>query len=165
MNPGRRSIMIGVAFICVWALLIVSCGERTQSYSEYEHDLRSIMDELEEEWAATNSTREGTGNQAQLSTTQIVDKHRRTQLSLRDVANRLDELRPPPKLRADHDALVTGTRGMADAIDILIKAEQVAPTDPRRSARLARQFATDDSFESVLAAASNIDKAGIDVDL
>lgn len=165
MTPARTRVAVLSILACAWALLVVSCGDARSSTADYEQQLQSIMGELEESWGTTASAGVTDAGEARSPTVQIIDRHRRAQLSLRDAANRLDDIKPPEQVDEDHAVLIAGVRDMADAIDLLIEAEQVAASDAAKAKRLARQFATDDSFESVMAAANNIEKAGIDAGL
>jgi hypothetical protein len=60
---------------------------------------------------------------------------------------------------------VAGVRDMADAVDLLIEAQEAAETDPALAKQRARAFASDDSFKRVQAAAAELSDAGVDAGL
>lgn len=165
MTARRRRVLATIACMALWALLAVSCGGSEVTKEEYGRELRSAMADLETAWGDAGSAVEPGKDTAETSTAQTVEDLRRSQLALRDAGNRLDDVVPPAQLRDDHDALVAGVRDMADAVDLLIQAQQAAETDPERAQQLAREFATDESFGTVEAAASNIEAAGVDAGL
>ena len=158
-----------VAFVAVWALLAVSCGGEV-SREEYADELRAALSEVEGAYGDVSSSlggggAGGDGTQAGATSGQLADQLRTTQVAIRDAGNRLDEIVPPDDLADEHGDLVAGVRDMADAVDLLIEAEEVAGSDPKRAQELTREFATDDAFERVTAASSAIRDAGVDVDL
>jgi hypothetical protein len=165
MNRRRRRIALAVAFVAGWAVLAVSCGSSEVTREEYGSELRGAMGDLEEAWGDTSGAVGPSAENARASTEQTVDDLRRSQLALRDAGNRLDSITPPQDLADDHDALVAGVRDMADAVDLLVDAQLAAESDPERAKELAREFATDESFGSVEAAAARIKQAGVDAGL
>ncbi|MCB0879723.1 MAG: hypothetical protein KDC46_12195 [Thermoleophilia bacterium] len=166
MSRGRRNTALVVAFMAVWAMLATSCGSTEVTKAEYGKQLRSAMAELEDAYGDTAAaTTPAAGGDAGTATPRTVDDLRSSQLALRDAANRLDAITPPAELANDHDALVQGVRDMADAVDLLIEAQQQAESNPEQAKKLARQFASDDSFGTVEAAASRIQSAGVDAGL
>jgi hypothetical protein len=124
----------------------------------YGRQLRSTMADVEQAYG------KGVGTKSDTSA-ELLTRLQTLQLGLRDAANRLDDITPPSSLAAEHRKLVAGVRDMADAIDLRIEAERIAATDPARAKRLARKFATDDSFSRVQAAANAIEQAGVDAGL
>lgn len=166
MTWPRRRAVGAITIVAAWALLAVSCGGRsTVTKAEYGSQLRDVMGELEEAYGDAGSAVAPAAGNAAVSVEQTVQQLRTSQLSLRDAGNRLDAITPPAELADDHDALVGGVRDMADAVDLLIKAQQQAATNPKQAKRLARAFATDESFGTVEAAASRIESAGVDAGL
>ena len=154
---------VAVAFVVVWATLAVSCGGGEVSREEYAQELSSAMADVEEAYGDAGSALEP--GAADTSTADRVAQLRSTQVAIRDAGNRLDEVTPPKDLTDEHDDLVAGVRDMADAVDLLIEAQELAATDPARAKELTRRFATDDAFETVVGASTRIRDAGVDVDL
>ena len=165
MTDRRRRMLTAVGLLCAWALLAVSCGTREVTKAEYGRQLDDTMADLEEAYGDAGSAVDSSAGSTASGTVGTVDELRRSQLAIRDAGNRLDEITPPDALAEDHDALVQGVRDMADAIDLLIEAQELAEEDPARATKLAREFATDDSFTRVEAAASRIESAGVDAGL
>ena len=150
------------------SLLLVTCGgssDEPLTKSQYEQKLQSTMDDLEAAYGDAGAATSGGGGKSERSVSQIVDELRTSQVALRDAGNRLDEIIPPEDLAATHDQLVAGVRDMADAVDLLIKAQEAAEQDPAQAKQYARQFGADDSFEQVQAAAAKLADAGVDAGL
>ncbi len=164
MSSARRRSLLAVVVVALWSLLAVSCGGEVTK-AEYGRQLSETMADLEEAYGDTNFAVEPGADATNSGTLGTVDDLRRSQLAIRDAGNRLDSITPPDELADDHAALVAGVRDMADAVDLLIAAQEQAETDPDESLRLAREFATDDSFTRVEAAASRIESAGVDAGL
>ena len=165
---ARRARRAGLAalFVALWAILAVSCGSGEVSKEEYAKELTSSMSDVEAAYGdATNAVTDEGADSSARSIGELVSQLRTTQVAMRDAGNRLDEITPPADLATEHDDLVAGVRDMADAIDLLIEAQELSATDPKRASELARQFATDDAFETVVGAATKIRDAGVDVDL
>lgn len=155
-----------IAFVALWALLVASCGGTGEvTRSAYGTQLRSTMADLESAYGDAGAAVATGGARTTAAAKDPVQQLRTSQIALRDAGNRLDEIHPPKDLAADHRELVRGVRDMADAIDLLILAQQAADTDPKRASQLARRFATDPSFAKVQAAATKIEKAGVDAGL
>lgn len=152
-----------VLFVAAWAVLAVSCGGGEVTREEYAQELSSAMADVEEAYGDAGSALETEG--AEQSTAERVEQLRSTQIAIRDAGNRLDEIEPPKDLGAEHDDLVAGVRDMADAIDLLVEAQELAERDPERARELTREFATDDAFETVVGASTKIRDAGVDVEL
>lgn len=165
IGTRRRRILVAATLVGAWALLAVSCGARTVTHEEYGRDLREAMADVEEAYGDTGDAVAPAKDTAEATTGQTIDDLRTTQLALRDAGNRLDAIAAPTDLQDDHDALVAGVRDMADDIDLLVRAQQLAESDPAEAKRLAREFATSGSFGAVEAAASRIEKAGVDAGL
>jgi hypothetical protein len=148
------------------AMLLATCGGTggPATKAEYERELRSTMDDLEAAYGQAGAALEDRGA-ATRSVSAIVDDLRSAQVALRDAGNRLDEVEPPVELRSTHDELVAGVRDMADSVDKLIEAQEVAARDPKRAQQLAREFVEDDSFQRVEAAAAALSDAGVDAGL
>jgi hypothetical protein len=154
----RRAAVVLVA-VSVAALVAAGCGGSDEpTNAEYGEQLRDAMADVEAAYGATADTPSGEGGDA-------VEQLRTTQVGLRDAGNRLADVTPPADLQDEHDALVAGVRDMADAVDKLVEAQDLAERDPARARALAREFASDDSFASVEAAASAIQDAGVDAGL
>jgi hypothetical protein len=153
----------------VAALLLATCGtaaDKPLSKDAYERKLQSTMDDLEAAYGDAGAAASANQNtDSTRSVGEIVSDLRESQVALRDAANRLDEIEPPTDLADTHDQLVAGVRDMADAVDLLIQAQEVAEQDPAKAKSLARQFGQDDSFERVEAAAAGLADAGVDVGL
>lgn len=151
------------------ALLAAGCGGGDLSEEEYGEQLRSTMAELEAAYGTAGSAIDpegsGGGGGGTRSVGDVVEELRSTQVALRDAGNRLASIEPPTELGDEHDDLVAGVRDMADAVDLLIEAQEVAATNQRRAEQLAREFASDDSFDRVEAAAAALEEAGIDAGL
>lgn len=164
---ARSRGTVAVLFVAAWALLAVSCGSGgAVTKEEYATELSAAMADVEEAYGdATNAVIARNADNASTSVADLVERLRTTQISIRDAGNRLDEITPPEELSTEHDDLVRGVRDMADAVDLLIEAQELAETDPKRASELARQFATDDAFETVVGATTNIRDAGVDVAL
>lgn len=149
------------------AALLATCGgasDEPSSKAEYERELRATMDDLEAAYGEAGSAIEpGAGSTRSVG--EIVDDLRASQVALRDAGNRLDELTPPEELADTHAELVAGVRDMADAVDLLIEAQESAEQDPARARQLARRFVTDESFDRVQAAAAELSDAGVDAGL
>ncbi len=154
---------MAVLFVVVWATLAVSCGGGEVSREDYGTELSAAMADVEEAYGTAGSALEP--GAADSSTAERVEKLRTTQIAIRDAGNRLDEVTPPEDLTTEHDELVAGVRDMADAVDLLIEAQELATTDPERAKELTREFATDDAFETVVGASTKIRDAGVHVDL
>ncbi len=152
-----------VLFVALWATLAMSCGSGTVTKDEYETALASAMADVEEAYGTAGAALEP--GAVGTSTADRVDQLRATQIAIRDAGNRLDEITPPEDLVDEHEDLVAGVRDMADAIDLLAEAQELADTDPKQAKELTRQFATDDAFETVVGASAKIRDAGVDVDL
>jgi hypothetical protein len=166
MTRARHRIVIAVAIGAAAALLAGGCGgSQAVSKDEYGAELRGVMGELEEAYGDAGSAVAPGADNATASVEQTVQKLRTSQLALRDAGNRLEDIDPPEQLADDHAALVQGVRDMADAVDLLIGAQEQAERDPAEAKRLAREFATDESFGAVEAAASRIESAGVDAGL
>lgn len=166
MTRRRRRILGTVAFLVLWALLAVSCGSAEVTTEEYGAELRGAMTDLEQAYGdASEAVLARNADDASATVAETVAELRRSQLALRDAGNRLDEITPPEALAEDHESLVAGVRDMADAVDLLIEAQESAETDPKRAQQLAREFATDESFGRVEAAAASIEDAGVDAGL
>lgn len=165
MSPRRRAALLPVLLVCVWALLAASCGSEPVTRQEYARELQRAMDDLEAAYGTAGSAVAPGASQAAASTEETVQELRTSQVALRDAGNRLADIEPPAELAGEHDALVSGVRDMADAVDLLVEAQQSAEADPARARRLAREFAADESFGAVEAAASRLSAAGIDVGL
>jgi hypothetical protein len=164
----RRTAAIVV--LVVAPLLLVTCGgssDEPLTRSQYEQQLQTTMDDLEAAYGDAGAATTGGGGAkgGRRSVAQIVDELRTSQVALRDAGNRLDEITPPEDLAATHDQLVAGVRDMADAVDLLIKAQEAAEQDPAQAKQYARQFGADDSFERVQAAAAKLADAGVDAGL
>lgn len=163
----RRCRIVGATLLVAAAVLLaVSCGGTDPvTTDEYGAELRSAMGELEEAYGDAGSAVAPDADNAADSVEETVQKLRTSQLALRDAGNRIDAIEPPAQLADDHEALVAGVRDMADAVDLLIEAHQQAADNPAEARRLAREFATDESFGAVEAAASRIESAGVDAGL
>lgn len=163
----RRAAAIVVLVLA--PLVLAACGgasDEPLTKSAYEQKLQSTMDDLEAAYGeAGAATSGGGGAKGERSVAQIVAELRTSQVALRDAGNRLDEITPPADLAATHDQLVAGVRDMADAVDLLIKAQETAEQDPAKAKQYARQFGADDSFERVQAAAAKLADAGVDAGL
>jgi hypothetical protein len=159
-----RRATVSVLLVATWALLAVSCGGGGEvTREEYAEELTSAMSDVEAAYGDASSAIEpGAAGQ---STEERVANLRTTQLAIRDAGNRLDEIEPPEDLAPEHDDLVGGVQDMADAIDLLIEAQELAASDPARAKELTREFATDDAFEAVVGASTAIRDAGVDVEL
>lgn len=148
------------------AALLAGCGDDGPvSEEEYGRELRETMGQLEEAYGTAGDALSTQGSGGMRSVGDIVAELRSAQVALRDAGNRLDGIEPPAGLADEHDDLVAGVRDMADAVDLLVEAQEVAGTDQRRAERLAREFASDDSFERVEAAAAALQQAGVDAGL
>ncbi len=160
--PSRRAT-VAVAFVAIWALLAVSCGSGgAVTKDEYAKELTAAMADVEEAYGDAGSALDPETSKA--TTADRVGQLRATQIAIRDAGNRLDQVTPPADLQAEHDDLVAGVRDMADAVDLLIDAQELAETDPARAKELTRRFATDDAFETVVGASAKIRDAGVDVE-
>lgn len=149
------------------ALSLAGCGgDGAVTKAEYERELRSTMDELEEAYgSAAGAVMERNADNATKSVADVVSELRTAQIALRDAGNRLEEIEPPTEIEDTHEELVAGVRDMADAVDLLIEAQELADRDPAGARQLAREFASDDSFQRVEAAAGHIEEAGVDAGL
>lgn len=165
MSRRRRALLLPVLLVCTWGLLATSCGAEQVTADEYERELQAAMDDLEAAYGTTGSAVAPGADQAAASTEATVQELRSSQIALRDAANRLSEITPPAEFVDDHEALVAGVRDMADAVDLLVEAQQVAVREPARARELAREFASDESFGAVEAAASRLTAAGVDAGL
>jgi hypothetical protein len=159
-----RRATTAALFVAAWALLAVSCGSGgAVTKDEYAKELSSAMADVEEAYGDAGSALEpGT---ADSTTAARVAQLRSTQIAIRDAGNRLDDVTPPEDLKSEHDDLVAGVRDMADAVDLLIEAQELAERDPAKAKELTRQVATDDAFETVVGASTKIRNAGVDVSL
>lgn len=158
----RRTVTL-VAML-VAALLLATCGGGgAVTKEEYERELQSTMDELEAAYGEAGSARPGGGESR--SVEEEVTELRRAQVAIRDAGNRLDEIEPPEQLADAHTELVLGVRDMADAVDLLVQAQEQAVSDPNDAKRLMREFASDESFDRVQAAAARLSDAGVDAGL
>ncbi|MCW2923707.1 MAG: hypothetical protein JWM98_1111 [Thermoleophilia bacterium] len=142
----------------VAALLAVGCG--SVSKADYAKELRDTMGDLESSYG--DAIGEAGGGNA---TPADAAKLRTAQLALRDAASRLDEIEPPEELRDEHHDLVQGVRDMADAVTLLVRATELADTNPTKARALTAKFASDDSFRRVGDAAARLDRAGVDAGL
>jgi len=158
-----RRATFAALMVATWAVLAVSCGSGEVSREEYGQELRSAMQDVEEAYADSGAVVEGAPEEA--ATTDTGAQLRAKQIALRDAANRLDSITAPDDLASAHESLVSGVRDMADAVDLLIDAQEASTSDPAEAKRLAREFATDTSFGKVEAAASKIQQAGVDAGL
>lgn len=165
MSSRRRTRLLPVLILCAWALLATSCGSEQVTAEEYERELQSAMDELEAAYGTAGGAVSPGAAQAAASTEETVRELRSSQVALRDAGNRLAAIEPPDELGDDHEALVAGVRDMADAVDLLVEAQEVAETRPDRARELAREFAADESFGAVEAASSRLSAAGVDAGL
>lgn len=154
---------MAVLFVAVWAILAVSCGGGEVTREDYATELSTAMADVEQAYGDAGFALEP-GSVA-TSTAERIHKLRSTQIAIRDAGNRLDDVTPPEDLTVEHAELVAGVRDMADAVDLLIEAQELAATDPARAKELTREFATDDAFETVVGASTKIRDAGVDVDL
>lgn len=153
-----------VLLMATWALLAVSCGSGgAVTKKEYGTQLSAAMADVEKAYGDAGSALEP--GKADATTAERVQQLRSTQIAIRDAGNRLDEVTPPEDLADEHADLVAGVRDMADAVDLLIEAQEAADSDPARAKELTRQFATDDAFETVVGASTKIRDAGVDVAL
>jgi hypothetical protein len=161
VTTARRPWLPLLVIAACW-LGVASCAgggdSAAVSKASYGKQLRSTMADVEQAYGKGADTKTETS-------AELVTRLQTLQIGLRDAANQLDEITPPTSLAAEHRKLVAGVRDMADAIDLRIEAEQVATSDPAKAKLLARQFASDDSFERVQAAAAAIDQAGVDAGL
>lgn len=153
--------MVGrIALVVCAALLMGGCG--SVSKQEYGKELRSTMGDLESSYGdAIGQAGGGRGG----ATPTDPAKLGTAQLALRDAATRLDEIDPPNDLRDEHRELVAGVRDMASAVSLLIKANELADSDPAKARKLTAKFAADDSFRRVGDAAARLDRAGVDAGL
>jgi hypothetical protein len=158
-------MLVALLLGCTGALLVAGCGDTPVSREEYGRELRGAMTELEEAWGQTGGAVAPGQQTAAATTVETVGELRRSQLSLRDAGNRLAAITPPEELADDHEALIAGVRDMADAVDLLVEAQELAGSNPERARELAREFATDSSFARVEAAAARIEAAGVDAGL
>jgi hypothetical protein len=165
MNEPRRPLLVAMLLVCAWGLIAAGCGGAPVSREEYGRELRGAMTELETAWGETGGAVAPGQQTAAATTVETVGELRRSQLSLRDAGNRLAAITPPEELADDHEALIAGVREMADAVDLLVEAQELAGSDPARARELAREFATDSSFTRVEAAAARIEAAGVDAGL
>jgi hypothetical protein len=151
----------------VAALLLATCGgasDEPVTKAEYETALQSTMDDLEAAYGQAGAALDDKGA-ANRSVGEITTQLRSAQVALRDAGNRLNEIVPPTELASTHKDLVQGVRDMADSVDLLIKAQEVAERDPNEAKRLAKEFGNDDSMERVTAAAAALSDAGVDAGL
>lgn len=151
---------------CLVAVIAGGCGggsDDPPTNAEYGAELRRAMADLEEAYGVAGAA----GNDPSPGSSAAVSVARlhRSQVALRDAADRLDEIEASSGLADEHDDLVAGVRDMAHAVDLLIDAEQLADTDPAQAKRLAREFGSDDSFARVSRAAGRIADAGVDTGL
>ncbi len=154
-----RCAILALLAVIIMAAIAAGCGGSDEpTNDEYGAQLRDAMADVEAAYGATTGAPGTDGGDA-------VEQLRTTQVGLRDAGNRLADVTPPADLRDEHDALVAGVRDMADAVDKLVQAQELATSDPTRARALARQFASDGSFASVEAAASAIQDAGVDAGL
>lgn len=165
----KRTTTGAILFVALWATLAASCGG-APSKEEYGREVNDTLAEVEKSYGGVGQTTGGgtddaaaDDSAAATSTEDQVQQLEQTQIGLRDAANRLSEIEAPDGLADDHEQLVAGVRDMADAIDTLIEAQRLADTDSPRARELMQEFATDDAFRTVEAAARNIRKAGVDV--
>lgn len=158
--------MRALAFLVLAGALLVAagCGGGELTTQEYERELRRTMDDLEDAYGRAGAALEPDAN-ASRSVGDVIAQLRSAQVALRDAGSRLDAIEPPSEVSREHRELVAGVRDMADAVDLLIEAQEVAERDPERAQSLARRFATDDSFERVQAAAAELSEAGVDAGL
>lgn len=156
----RRSTMLALALACATAF--GACGgSDEQSKAEYGESMRATMSNLTEAYGDASTASGEAGDDVAATVRQL----RASQLALRDAGNQLDDIEPPEELAAAHEDLVEGVREMADAVDLLIEAQELAETDPKAAEQAARKFGSDDSFERVTAAAARLEKAGVDTGL
>lgn len=161
----RRSWAL--AAMLVAGMLLATCGgasDEPATKAEYERELRSTMDDLEAAYGQAGAAVD-TKSSGERSVGDVVAELRTSQIALRDAGNRLDQVVPPESLAATHAELVAGVRDMADAVDLLIDAQEAMEADPAEARRLARQFAADDSLKRVTAAAAKLSDAGVDAGL
>jgi len=144
-------------------LLLAACGGSSEpTKEEYGQALRATMANLDEAYGDANvASTDG----AEQDTAATVRQLKASQLSLRDAGNQLDDVTPPSRFAKDHEQIVEGVREMADAIDLLVEAQELAESDPKAAEAAARKFSTDDSFEQVALAAANLEEAGVDTGL
>lgn len=160
---SRRGLAI-LATVTMAALLATCGGGGEVTKQEYETALQATMDDLESAYGDAGSAQAGGGG-ASRSVDEQVAELRTAQVAIRDAGNRLDEIEPPAELAETHDELVAGVREMADAVDLLVGAQEQAEADPAEAKRLMREFAGDESFDRVQAAAAELSDAGVDAGL
>lgn len=161
----RRGALLAV-LVAVGVLAGACGGGGEVTKAEYERELRSTMDDLEDAYgSATGAVLARDAGDAPRSVGEVVAELRSSQVALRDAGNRLDAIEPPAELTGTHQDLVAGVRDMADAVDLLIEAQEQAEADPARAQRVAKEFAADDSFQRVQAAAVELAEAGVDAGL
>jgi hypothetical protein len=159
-RQAARLAAVGALVACT--VLAVGCGgQREVTDAAYGKQLRAATSGLD---GVSGAISEAT-QPSKVSVAERVAQVRSIQLGLRESGNELADVTPPDDLRDDHDQLVQGVRDMADAIDLLIQAEELSVTNPQRATTLLRQFATDPSLARVQEAATNITKAGVDAGL
>lgn len=151
-------LVVRIAAVLVAAALLAGCG--SVSKAEYAKELRTTMGDLEASYG--DAIGEAGGGAA---TPADATKLRTAQLALRDAASRLDEIEPPEDLRDEHRDLVRGVRDMADSVSLLLRATELADSDPKQARALTAKFASDDSFRRVGDAAARLDRAGVDAGL
>lgn len=160
-----RRLPIALLAVALLAALVASCGSGEVTNEQYGRELRGAMDDLEAAYGDAGAAATPSANAKAPDVKETVRRLEVAQIALRDAGNKLDAIEAPPKLEKDHARLVRGVRDMADAVSLLIEAQQVAESDPARARTLAREFATDESFGTVEAAAAKLQEAGVDAGL
>ncbi|MCW2972736.1 MAG: hypothetical protein JWN72_1009 [Thermoleophilia bacterium] len=148
---------LGAACLVLATLVVAACGSSgSATTAAYGEELRAATANL------TDLSTDLTAATGAGSPAQRVTRLKSIQLGLRETGNELSDVDPPTNLEKAHADLVAGVRDMADAVDDLVQAEQLAGTDPERAKLLLRRFASDDALPRVEAAAASISKAGVD---
>ena len=156
---SRRGQLGMIGALALGVTMLAGCGGTHEvTKSEYGTELRAATSGLD---GVSGDISRATAP-SKLTTQQRIAQIRSIQLGLRESGNELADVTPPAHLRDEHEQLVSGVRDMADAVDLLIRAEQLSERDPARATALLRRFATDPSLARVQEATTRIAKAGVD---